>query len=61
MYPDTYHMVELRAHNSRGYSAVSSVVILTAKGRFDMISPIHCPLLYSSYIPVSLSFSFVVY
>jgi len=31
LYPDTYHMVEIRAHNSLGYSAVSSNVILTAK------------------------------
>lgn len=34
LYPDTYHMVEIRSHNNLGFSAVSSVVILTARGKF---------------------------
>lgn len=33
LYPDTFHMVEIRAHNNLGFSGVSSIVIKTAKGR----------------------------
>ena len=33
LYPDTYHMIEIRAHNNLGYSGVSSIVIKTAKGK----------------------------
>ena len=33
LYPDTHHMIEIRAHNDRGFSPVSSIVIKTAKGK----------------------------
>ena len=32
LYADTYHMVEIRAHNHLGFSPVSAIVIKTAKG-----------------------------
>ncbi len=37
LYPDTYHMIEIRAHNALGYSAVSAIVIRTAKGKWRML------------------------
>jgi hypothetical protein len=33
LYPDTSHMVEIRAHNNLGFSPVSALVIRTAKGK----------------------------
>ncbi len=32
LYPDNYHMVQIRAHNNFGLSEISSIVIKTAKG-----------------------------
>ena len=34
LYPDTNHMLEIRAHNNLGFSPVSALVIRTAKGEF---------------------------
>ncbi len=33
LYPDNYHMVQLRAHNNLGLSEISFVVVKTAKGQ----------------------------
>lgn len=38
LYPDTYHMLELRAHNKLGFSPVTSMVIKTAKGKEKALS-----------------------
>ncbi len=32
LYPDNFHMVQIRAHNNFGYSDHSSIVVKTAKG-----------------------------
>ena len=32
LFADTYHMVELRAHNHLGFSRPSSIVVKTAQG-----------------------------
>ena len=36
LYTDTFHMVEIRAHNNLGFSPVSSIVVKTAKGKFKL-------------------------
>ena len=41
LYTDAYHMVEIRAHNNKGYSPVSSIVVKTAKGGLFLTSRVH--------------------
>jgi hypothetical protein len=36
LYPNTYHLIEIRAHNSLGYSPSSRLVIKTARGKCFM-------------------------
>ena len=34
LYPNTHHLIEIRAHNQEGYSTSSALVIKTARGEF---------------------------
>ncbi|XP_059086244.1 fasciclin-2-like isoform X2 [Tigriopus californicus] len=39
LYPDTYHMVEIRAHNHLGFSPSSTIIIKTAQGEGSSVVP----------------------
>ena len=34
LYADTHYTMEIRAHNPRGYSRVSSITVKTARGKY---------------------------
>ena len=35
LYPNTYHLIEIRAHNTFGFSQQSRLVIKTARGKSE--------------------------
>lgn len=57
LYPNTYHLIEIRAHNNLGYSPSSRLVIRTARGsgNYSTLPPFH-----ESSIPLGVIIGVIV-